>query len=874
MLTENQLHYFEVENGASAPSRDMDPIGFSDAASGTETLTEVLTEDTFNSAVVKPMVDLSWELGTRAKNDVEIERFVESNTARNAEDFFYTYKNGIQQPEKDPTAPQVTINIYFIAGCDTAYVNKAENDFINRAKPPQKSPEWRVLTSGKLLVEREADAEDSLAYLSRDLSPTILANYRANKRQGAAARMTDLASLGKKANEDCNVLNIDSRNVRLVNAIWEQDDADFTCTCIEVDGTSIMKLIQNFKILIQNTGRHANRPLEETWGYLEQIYEDARRLLVRSPILSRVSQRIFIQKSQNTRYGVNTGKCFEGLITSRGIAEVIKLGVSYYSDLQKNKDSQMRIRPKLMQLVVLLLALVNDTDLASIRESLEQSYGIQADRQSVELTILKVLTSYSVAPQLFLSGVLSAFSSVRVEADKTNEGQSAQWDEFLSEIASKGWIVPGSAPHVGRKFIQPKGQTSWKVQWQSYESTDIFNNLQYCGEKNTVNSIPPLRVNGTWDDVEVSADFQNGQAFKLKADVLDKATLGVRGRYPITHTETGEQGDLLIKEDELFPELQTACHVIQNVCRAVNNQFERAESGITKKSLGSVLGGLIRGSQLTQRFAVPPPVGPRSRCTTSIVIGEDREQTRISVSWKYNGRKVAYQGLLAGVSNDIQSLSSTVNDMKGLADKKRGADEGRKEFSALLSNLFQQLEVAQKNLDRAEENRVRMQGERPYPVDEPIIRAHFPNLVHFMQDLPWSHYLQTCSPDDWVPKFEVAKAKVAAPPKWTGDVARVELGDKSTIATVTPLIPITEELRKVQIHERDTVILLGGLIAVIKKRKGAPSDNFRVVNYMKLSSLDRKNFFAGRRVDSDDESDEDEEAYCADPLERCKIQLE
>jgi hypothetical protein len=54
------------------------------------------------------------------------------------------------------------------------------------------------------------------------------------------------------------------------------------------------------------------------------MIEDAGRLLVRSPILARVAQRVTVQKSQNTRYGFDIGTMFDTYSTSKGIREVIQ----------------------------------------------------------------------------------------------------------------------------------------------------------------------------------------------------------------------------------------------------------------------------------------------------------------------------------------------------------------------------------------------------------------------------------------------------------------------------------------------------------------------------------------------------------------------
>ena len=71
-------------------------------------------------------------------------------------------------------------------------------------------------------------------------------------------------------------------------------------------------------------------------------------------------------------------------------------------------------------MVVLLLSLVNNHDLADMKDFLEATYGLAADRQSIELTILKVIPLMSINPRVFLKSLVrqlfdpSKFSNVRL----------------------------------------------------------------------------------------------------------------------------------------------------------------------------------------------------------------------------------------------------------------------------------------------------------------------------------------------------------------------------------------------------------------------------------------------------------------------------
>ena len=108
--------------------------------------------------------------------------------------------------------------------------------------------------------------------------------------------------------------------------------------------------------------------------------------------------------------------------------------------MQGSKEAQEKIRPKFMQMVVFLLSLLNDEDLKNLQPALEQSYDLKADRKSIEMTILKVLTYFAVGSNLFLTGVISAFQMKPILIKDDEKSESIAWDHFLGEAARLGWL--------------------------------------------------------------------------------------------------------------------------------------------------------------------------------------------------------------------------------------------------------------------------------------------------------------------------------------------------------------------------------------------------------------------------------------------------
>jgi hypothetical protein len=164
--------------------------------------------------------------------------------------------------------------------------------------------------------------------IKHDKSASVIAKHRANRGQGPVqvlANATANARSALTAVEDKDkIVNINSKKVKILNEFSEPKVYDHMCTCIQIDAKSLVDLIFNFRQLCSAQGKFANPSAEDNVRILEIMIEDARRLLVRSPILARVAQRVTVQKSQNTRYGFDIGTMFDTYSTSKGIREVIQ----------------------------------------------------------------------------------------------------------------------------------------------------------------------------------------------------------------------------------------------------------------------------------------------------------------------------------------------------------------------------------------------------------------------------------------------------------------------------------------------------------------------------------------------------------------------
>ncbi|KAI1255713.1 hypothetical protein MGN70_002452 [Eutypa lata] len=205
---------------------------------------------------------------------------------------------------------------------------------------------------------------------------------------------------------------------------------DIESTLVEVDGPSLMKLIVCYKCLTERVGQSPN--FEETGDILETMIEDARRLCSRSPILFRMSTRNRIIRSKNTRYGTNHGRQFTTITTSRGIA-------AYFNSLDVDTKAQKFIRPRFLQMLVVLLSPLNDDDLRELQEFLEHTYRFKANRADIELLIINAILMSSIKPKVFVTSLVPAFEGYipNVRPYDTSSFQH-YWDTFIRQIVKRG----------------------------------------------------------------------------------------------------------------------------------------------------------------------------------------------------------------------------------------------------------------------------------------------------------------------------------------------------------------------------------------------------------------------------------------------------
>ena len=203
------------------------------------------------------------------------------------------------------------------------------------------------------------------------------------------------------------------------------------------------------------------------------MIEAARLFCIRSPILFRMSTRKKIIDSNDTRYGHDSESVFKTFMTSKGIQEIIMRSASYYLALDESApgmddDTQKEIRPRYLQMLVLLLSLLNEEDLAATAKFLKETYGLVPSRSDMELLFLKVMPLTSINAKVFLQALVPAVYAWPVPSTGDDFDPEGVWRNFVKHLAGTGYLLPGSIEELGHS------RHSWVSKWPTEGESPFY----------------------------------------------------------------------------------------------------------------------------------------------------------------------------------------------------------------------------------------------------------------------------------------------------------------------------------------------------------------------------------------------------------------
>ncbi|KAI9775614.1 MAG: hypothetical protein M1839_001015 [Geoglossum umbratile] len=740
-----------------------------------------------------------------------------------------TFVDGQQVTTVIDSAVVLDVEVTFMSGADASKVNRMEQAGMTDEYPDQKSALWRVNTAGTLLSDFDVDRD--LSVVRTDRTSQYVAAARARGReptfitQGGSSR-----SVVKLTKQDKSA-TIDSERVRIENTLSEPSRVDVQSTLIEVDGKPLLALIFNCRDLIFRVGPQLS--LEDTVGLLEGMIEDARRLCERSPNLFRMKTRSHIIKSKNTRYGIDDGRMFRTLTTSRGIREIISLSASYFNSLDVNERTQQQIRPKFLQMIILLLSLLNDDDLSQLSTFLESTYRLKADRWHIELVILKVLPLRSINSKVFINALIKTFDDPCLPPIPPGQDNPQcyplVWSKFVKTLLDFECILPGTVRNLGQE------SESWAIMWpdEGFKSSDVFSNLQYSGEGRIMNEIPPIRLRVESSIKDSIAILTDNNRYTVASEDIQKITNMISGRYVVFSADRkAETFALEILEEQVNGSLYEAIRVTNSILRTLASYFASPQrKGLLPK---------IRGNTQDNTFQDIKGAGRLTR--SKAMLGD----VILSVSYRVEGRNITKKDLLRLMTSNHRTLKLTIKSIESrIADVKYRRISGLlgQELNENISKLKKDLEQVQLKIADAEENMHRVEGGFIDVEEEPILKVFYPTKAEESRATTvWEDYRAEYLSDLRYLALEAKRREVGLVNWLSSDAVELHFAGSNSTVIATPLESVSEEDQDDEVTAGDTVVFVGQYLLVIEKAESHTPGSYivpeRAVNFLKLTSME------------------------------------
>jgi hypothetical protein len=821
------------------------------------------------------------------------------------EPFKKSYRAGIPLIEVDPNAPKIRVGITFLEGRDRPSVAQAEMSKVSYREPPQQTPQWRVFTAATLL--KRFDVGSDLSINRRDDSHNILEDRKERMKmlksptspdrnrqipQRVLTRTPSEEDNSKaviKRNIQDHTLTIDSDQVKLIHGTNSTDqEFDITCTLVEIDMFSMRDLMRNYRTIIQSGKR--NMTSKDTIQILDTMINDVRCLCTRSPRLFRMGTRSAIAQSKRTMYGVDYTSLFATLTTSEGIRKIVEKSSAFYLSLNENKSDQDSIRPKFLQMLVLLLSLLNNDDLSKIRKVLEDTFRIPGDRSNLELLIMKVLPLGSINPSVFLEDLWDAYRPFdKLPRDFEESMHPAIWKDLQIDLAVKGYVVPVPTEIYGMtslnsgnsgieddleamfnsannnseppRFAREQPQTfkqeptshrgmSWFASWprDGVNMSTVFKYLQHDGNQRdgnskqgtvrAINEIPHLEITAEdGRDNTILAWFTNKVQYRISARDPETISSMEKGQYVLRAVDNETVSNLEIDDDILNEPFIEATTHLNGLLKDIRYYFGGKDH---KRRSGLSVASVFSSNKPSVTSFTPINEPTEATKVRADVVSPSGERTCCAVAFKIGNRVVYRDDILREMSSTLSQLKNAVERMDKEVERflpKRVIDEASRLQKAQVAKLNDTLNKVKAFMEDARIKRGEVQGiRREYPED-PITRVIYPSVIQTTGEKPeWQDY-KTQLKTDGARLFVLSK-KLTVESVSPGDdhIVKLTFAGCAFTLSVEPLTSGTPSDISPKVSPRSIVLWVGYYLVVVA---ASETQEHSVLGYCRVISQKR-----------------------------------
>jgi hypothetical protein len=496
-----------------------------------------------------------------------------------------------------------------------------------------------------------------------------------------------------------------------------------------------------------------------------------------------------------------------------------------------NDKSQEYIRPRFLQMLVLLLSLLNNDDLDELKDFIEVTYGIKADRQNVEILILKVLPLMSINSRIFMKDLVAALNSER-EDERDIEHESRMWTLITKRLLQSGYMLPGTVGQLG------ESDNSWIIKWpeEGIKDSHVFRNLQYTGRYRTINEIPSVDVALDSSLSEVTVVFANGKKYSISQEDIENVTCMTPGQYPVTEANAAQVYYLEITEEVVNAKLYEVIFALNRMIREHNSHLS------APRRRNAVLARLSSIKERTEIYLIREIKGS-GRLTINQAILQDQI---LAVAYKVEGRRITRRDLLRNLISDIKTVNVVTDHLDASmqeAEHRNMSDDIRRKLGrrrqALLKIRNQVAEVSNKKShltgqDIAEWN------------DEPISRVLYTKSSQQTRVPVWHEYRSWYVSSENILYLEAVR-QIVENVKWVANaIIEVSFFNADCRLLLAPLTSVSERDRTDEVRPNDAVILVGQYIVVVDSGDGSSPHTYEAfVNWLKIVSVEQ--YSASRR---------------------------
>lgn len=401
------------------------------------------------------------------------------------------------------------------------------------------------------------------------------------------------------------------------------------------------------------------------------------------------------------------------------------------------------------------------------------------------------------------------------------------WDEFLVNIAARGYLLPGSLEDLGRDRL------SYVKKWPDagVNSSTVFARLQYHGEKmGTFNEIPHARFDLQPDQTEITVVMTNNVTYTMHPGDYERMSTLAPGIYTVTRCP--DKGSCTLNV--------TATHVnrdINEAIRVMNAAIQQFNAHNVPHAKQRQIGNLL---QKSRRRDIPdstiyPDMDHAARLTRNHAM---LAGVKLAVAYKLDGKNVPKAEALRHMSHWFTTVMTL---FQHLLAKIGPAIGYYAEYKTQITRLLE--------ADRAA---YQFEQTQHMIADSPIAQAFSPNDGDAHSRHIWYPYWVEIKQDPMsgcVLLHVKSKADLVCWVKWLspGKQAEIGLAQIPTNFFVAPLKPVHESEQHEEVKVGDLALLVGRYLIITDPSETHNTYPMIMMNWLEIKDATSHDNVVGRR---------------------------